>query len=121
MLDVGSSERIIDGSIAVATGTVERLNSTGVTLDSGQHVPADLIVLATGFKNMRESARRIFGAAIADRCGEVWGLDEEGELRSIWRPSGHPGFRFTGGSLLYTRIFSRYLALQIAAALDGLT
>jgi putative flavoprotein involved in K+ transport len=69
---------------------------------------------------MRESARRIFGDAVADRCGDVWGLDDEGELRSIWRPSGHPGFWFTGGNLLFTRIFSRYLAIQIAASLDGL-
>ena len=120
VVDVGSSERIIDGTIAVATGAVERLTATGVVLDSGPEIDADLIVLATGFKNMRASARRIFGDAVADRCGDVWGLDDEGELRSIWRPSGHPGFWFAGGSLLHTRIFSRYLALQIAASLDGL-
>ena len=120
VLDVGSSARIIDGTIAIATGAVERLTETAVVLDSGRHIDADLVVLATGFKNMRESARRIFGDAVADRCGDVWGFDDEGELRSIWRPSGHPGFWFTGGSLLQTRIFSRYLALQIAASLDGL-
>ena len=120
VLDVGTSERIIDGTIAIAPGGVERLTATSVVLDSGIEIDADLVVLATGFKNMRESARRIFGDAVADRCGEVWGLDDEGELRSIWRPSGHPGFWFTGGSLLQTRIYSRYLALQIAASLDGL-
>jgi cation diffusion facilitator CzcD-associated flavoprotein CzcO len=120
VLDVGSSQRIIDGAIGIATGSVERLTATGVVLDSGREIDADLVVLATGFKNMRESARRIFGDAVADRCGDVWGLDDEGELRSMWRPSGHPGFWFTGGSLLLTRIFSRYLAIQIAASLDGL-
>jgi putative flavoprotein involved in K+ transport len=120
VLDVGCAARIIDGTIAIATGPVERLTATGVVLDSGIEIDADLVVLATGFKNMRESARRIFGDAVADRCGDVWGLDDEGELRSIWRPSGHPGFWFTGGNLLFTRIFSRYLAIQIAASLDGL-
>jgi cation diffusion facilitator CzcD-associated flavoprotein CzcO len=120
LLDVGTAERIIDGTIAIATGAVERFTATGVVLDSGREIDADLVVLATGFKSMRESARTIFGDAVADRCGDVWGLDDEGELRSIWRPSGHPGFWFTGGNLLYTRIFSRYLAIQIAASLDGL-
>jgi putative flavoprotein involved in K+ transport len=120
VLDVGCAERIIDGTIGIATGGVARLTATSVILESGQEIEADLVVLATGFKNMREAARRLFGDAVADRCGEVWGLDDEGELRSMWRPSGHPGFWFTGGNLLNTRIFSRYLALQIAAALDGL-
>jgi putative flavoprotein involved in K+ transport len=120
VLDVGTSQRIIDGTIGIATGAVERFTATGVVLDSGSEVDADLIVLATGFKNMREAARRLFGDAVADRCGDVWGLDDEGEVRTMWRPSGHPGFWFTGGNLMYTRIFSRYLALQIAAALDGL-
>jgi putative flavoprotein involved in K+ transport len=120
VLDVGSSQRIIDGTIGIATGAVDRLTATGVVLDSGREVEADLVVLATGFKSMRESARRIFGDAVADRCGEVWGLDDEGELRSVWRPSGHPGFWFAAGNLMIARIFSRYLALQIAASLDGL-
>jgi cation diffusion facilitator CzcD-associated flavoprotein CzcO len=118
VLDVGSSKWIIDGSVSVATGSIAQITPKSVVLESGQEIDADLIVLATGYKNMRESARRIFGDAVADRCSDVWGLDAEGELRSIWRPSGHPGFWFMGGSLSYARIFSRYLALQIAAAVD---
>jgi len=55
-------------------------------------------VLATGFKNMRESARALVGDLVADRLGLVWGLDEEGELRTMWRNSGHPGFWFMGGT-----------------------
>ncbi|HEX4305881.1 MAG TPA: NAD(P)/FAD-dependent oxidoreductase [Solirubrobacterales bacterium] len=120
VLDVGTSKQIVDGSIAIATGSVARFTERGLMLDSEVELEADLVVFATGYKNMRESARAIFGDAVADRCGDVWGLDEEGELRSIWRPSGHPGFWFTGGNLLNARIFSRYLALQIAAALEGI-
>ena len=35
--------------------------------------------------------RGIFGDAIIDQTSPVWGLDHEGELRGIYRPSGHPG------------------------------
>jgi putative flavoprotein involved in K+ transport len=121
LLDVGSTDLIIDGTIGITTGSVREFTPDGVTLDDGSQIDADLVVLATGYKNMRESARKIFGDAVADRCGEVWGLDEEGELRTIWRPSGHPGLWFSGGALLHARIYSRYLALQIAGALDGLS
>jgi putative flavoprotein involved in K+ transport len=120
MLDVGSTDLIIDGTIKIATGSVQRLTPKGVLLDDGNQVDADVVVLATGYKNMRESARKILGDAVANRFGEVWGLDDEGEVRNMWRPSGHPGLWFTGGALVHSRIFSRYLALQIAAAVDEL-
>lgn len=35
--------------------------------------------------------RGVFGDATIDRVGPVWGLDEEGELRGCYRPTGHPG------------------------------
>ncbi|WP_181779400.1 flavin-containing monooxygenase [Pseudonocardia pini] len=119
VIDVGCSQLIVDGKIGLASGGVRELVETGVVLDDGTLLEADLVVLATGFANMRETARRLFGDAVADRCSPVWGLDDEGELNAIWRPSGHPGFWFTGGNLLLARIYSRYLAVQIAAALEG--
>ena len=47
--------------------------------------------------------------------GPVWGFDEGGELRNMWRRTAQPGLWFTAGSLAQCRIFSRYLALQIKA------
>lgn len=35
--------------------------------------------------------RKLFGDETIDRTSEAWGLDEEGELRGCYRPSGHPG------------------------------
>lgn len=35
--------------------------------------------------------KKIFGNEIINRTHEVWGLDEEGELRGCYRPSGQPG------------------------------
>jgi len=77
-------------------------------------------VFATGYKNMRESARRLFGNEVAHRCGPLWGLNSEGEINSMWRNSGHPGFWFMGGPLYIARFYSRYLALQIQAVERGI-
>lgn len=120
-IDVGCAQLIADGKIAVHQGAgVQRVTPGGLLLSDGAELEADVIVLATGYANMRETARRLFGDAVADRCNPVWGLDEEGELKTIWRPSGHPQFWFMGGSLQLARVYSRYLALQIRAELSGL-
>lgn len=121
-IDVGCAQLIADGEVKVHQGAgVERFTATGVLLSDGAELEADVIVLATGYANMRETARRLFGDAVADRCNPVWDLDAEGEMNTIWRPSGHPHFWFMGGSLQLARVYSRYLALQIKAELNGLT
>ncbi|CAB4849908.1 unannotated protein [freshwater metagenome] len=113
-IDVGCSQLIIDGKIKIRSGSgVREFTTTGVVLEDGTTLDADVVVLATGFANMRETARDLFGDAVADRCGDVWDLDDEGELKTIWRQSGHPRFWFMGGSLLAARVHSKYLALQI--------
>ena len=70
---------------------------------------------------MRETARKLFGDELADRVHDVWGFDDEGETRGMWRPSGHPGFWFFGGNLALCRFYSRLLALQIKAIEAGFT
>jgi putative flavoprotein involved in K+ transport len=69
---------------------------------------------------MRESARALLGDAVADRCSPVWGLDQEGELRTMWRRSGQPGLWFMGGNLHQCRHYSKFLALQIKGIEEGL-
>ena len=66
---------------------------------------------------MAETARSLLGDEIADRCGPVWGLDPEGELRGVWRRTGQPGLWFMGGNLAMARFYGRFLALQLAADL----
>jgi len=51
----------------------------------------------------------------ADRIGPVWGLDDEGEVCNMWRPTAQPGLWFNAGSLAQCRIYSRVIALQIQA------
>ncbi len=80
---------------------------------------ADLLVLATGYKNQQDVVRACLGDAVADRVGPVWGFDAGGELRNMWRPTAQDGLWFTAGSLAQCRIYSKYLALQIKARVDA--
>lgn len=120
-IDVGASQLIIDGKVKVKHGLeISEVLPNGLRFEDGSEVQADEIVFATGYQNMRTQARVIFGDELADRVGDVWGWDEEGEMRNIWRSSGHPGFWFMGGNLALCRYYSRLLALQIKASLEGL-
>ncbi|KAK0713340.1 flavin-binding monooxygenase-like protein [Lasiosphaeria miniovina] len=121
-IDVGTSQLIIDGKIRVKQGQdVVEVLPRGLRFADGSELEADEIVFATGYANMRTRARSILGDALADRIGDVWGWDAEGEMRGIWRRSGHPGFWFHGGNLAMCRYWSRVLALQIKASLEGLS
>ncbi|GKT82387.1 flavin-binding monooxygenase-like protein [Colletotrichum tofieldiae] len=103
---ITSTQLIIDGEIKIKGGQ--------------EITEGDEIIFATGYQNMRTEARNIFGDAVADRIGDVWGWDEEGEFRTMWRNSGHPGFWFMGGNLALCRYFSKILALQIKAREEGI-
>ena len=119
--NVGCSDLIISRKIAlIQFADIESFVAEGARLRDGRIVPAELLVLATGYKNQQDTARLYLGDAIADRIGPVWGFDEGGELRNMWRRTAQPGLWFTAGSLAQCRIFSRYLALQIKALELGL-
>ncbi|KAJ5175079.1 uncharacterized protein N7482_000956 [Penicillium canariense] len=120
-IDVGASKLIADGKIKVKQGQeISDVLPNGLRFADGSELEADEIVFATGYQNMRTQARIIFGDDVADRVGDVWGLDAEGEMRTIWRRSGHPGFWFMGGNLALCRYYSRLLALQIKALEEGI-
>ncbi|KAL8294709.1 hypothetical protein RB597_007696 [Gaeumannomyces tritici] len=120
-IDVGCSQLIVDGKVKVKQGSeVAEVLPRGVRLADGTVLEADEVVFATGYQNMRSEARAVLGDAVADRVGDVWGFDGEGEFRAIWRRSGHPGFWFMGGNLAMCRYYSRVLALQIKALEEGL-
>jgi putative flavoprotein involved in K+ transport len=111
----------VEGRIGVRSGVgVERFTPTGIVLTDGTALEADLVVLATGYKLMPETVRAVVGDAEADRVGPIWGIDDEGELRAMWRPNGHPALWFTGGNLALSRYYSRFLALRLKAELEGL-
>lgn len=121
-IDVGTSQLIIDGKIKVKHGVgVSEILPRGVKLEDGTELEADEIVCATGYQNMRTATEAIFGEEVASKVGNVWGYDEEGEIRTMWRPSGFPGLWFHGGNLAICRYFSQLLAVQIKAQLEGIS
>jgi putative flavoprotein involved in K+ transport len=120
-IDVGASALIAEGKIKLAQGSgLAEFTADGIRLEDGRTLEADLVVLATGYSNMRETARRLFGDSVADRLPLVLGVGEDGELGGLYRRTGHPGFWYMGGPLAWVRIYSKHLALQITAKHAGL-
>ncbi|MBS8224613.1 hypothetical protein [Vannielia litorea] len=120
-IDVGCADLIADGKVDIVQHSeMDHVEANGMRMKDGSLIPLDLLVLATGFKNMQENIRLIFGDMVAERVGPVWGFDEHHQMRGMWRRTGQDGFWITGGSLLDSRIFSRYLAIEVKAALLGM-
>ena len=118
--NVGCSDLIIRGEVSLLQSSdIERFVPDGARLRDGTTVPAELLVLATGYKSQQEVTRRLLGDEVAQRVGPVWGF-EDGELRNMWKRTAQKGLWYTAGSLALCRIFSRYLALQIKACEVGL-
>ena len=45
-------------------------------------------MFATGYGDGREPIREIVGEEIGKQLTPIWGLDDEGELRSCWKEMG---------------------------------
>ncbi|KAL9036452.1 MAG: hypothetical protein Q9180_004293, partial [Flavoplaca navasiana] len=84
-IDVGCSQLIIDGKIKIKQGQeIEEVKPHGLLFKDGEVLEADEVIFATGYENMRGTARKIFGDDLAERVKDVWGFDQEGELRTMW-------------------------------------
>ena len=120
--NVGCSALVIEKKVGlVQYADIETFVAGGARMRSGALVPADLVVLATGYKGMDALVRKLFGDEVSDRVGPIWGFDEaQQELRNMWMPTGQPGLWFIAGSFAQCRIYSKTLALQIQAAEAGL-
>ncbi|MEZ4552430.1 MAG: NAD(P)/FAD-dependent oxidoreductase [Dehalococcoidia bacterium] len=129
-IDVGASDLVVRGEVKLRTHVgIERLNQRSVTLTDHTELPADLVVYATGYGSMNGWAAKLISQDVADRVGRVWGLGSgtaydpgpwEGELRNMWKPTQQPGLWFHGGNLAQSRLYSKYLALQLKARFEGL-
>lgn len=115
-LDAGSSALLAKGELGLLQyDRIERFVANGALLKDGSVVPADLLVLATGYFPQKELVNRALGPEIANRIGPVWGLSESGELNNMYRRTPQEGVWFIAGGLAQCRINSKYLALQIKA------
>ncbi len=128
-IDVGAADLVANGEVKLVHGQVDHLTEDAVVLADGTELPADLVVLATGYGSMNGWAADLISQEVADRVGKVWGLGSdtvkdpgpwEGEQRNMWKPTQQEALWFHGGNLHQSRHYSLYLALQLKARLEGL-
>jgi putative flavoprotein involved in K+ transport len=119
--NVGCSDLVAEGSIGlVQYADIAEFVAEGARLKDGRIVPADLIVLATGYFGQEALVRKLLGDAVADRIGPIWGFGDGLELRNMFTRTAQPGLWFIAGSFAQCRIYSKYLALHIKACEAGL-
>ncbi len=129
-IDVGCSALIIDGRIGLKSGVeIDRLTPTGIRFADGSEIACDVIVECTGYQSMHETVASLVSRELADEVGPCWGLGSgvrgdpgpwHGELRNMWKPTAHEALWFQGGNLALQRFYSRYLALQLKARMEGI-
>ncbi|MER9298683.1 NAD(P)/FAD-dependent oxidoreductase [Mesorhizobium sp. M0621] len=129
-IDVGASDLIIDGKIGIRSGVAIRsLTPSGILFEDGTELAADAIIACTGYQSMNETVAAIVSREVADRVGPCWGLGSgvkgdpgpwQGELRNMWKPTAQEALWFHGGNLALSRFYSKYVALQIKARMEGI-
>ena len=126
-IDVGASELVANGSIKLKNGAIERVTESGLAMQDGTELHADLIVWATGYGSMNGWVAQLIDQATADKVGKCWGLGSgtrkdpgpwEGELRNMWKPTQVPNLWMQGGNLHQNRHYSLCLGLQLKARLE---
>ena len=115
--NIGCSELIISGEIdLIQYHDIDRFVADGVVMKDGAHRPAELVVMSTGYEGQGALVRKLFGDAVADRAGQVWGFNDVKEMANMWTRTGQPGLWFTAGAFSQARIYGKYLGLQIQIA-----
>lgn len=137
--DIGHGIEMIVQGLCAVKGNVEarEYTPTGLKFSDGSTVDADAIVWCTGFADKDPSVTaeilggKVFDDVIAseDVVGPadvavlrdaIWGVDREGEVRGVWKRHLRVKNYWThGGSTSQHRYYSKFLALQIKAELEG--
>lgn len=113
-IDVGCSKLIADRKIKLKTGQeITRLTEDSLEFEDGASIKADVIVLATGFRSIRETVKKVISQEVADKLGPIWGKDNQGEIPGVWRICGQPGLWLMCGNFFQARCFSKHVATQI--------
>ena len=129
-IDVGACELILNGEIKVKSGAgITSLTPTGILFDDGSELAVDAIVCCTGYQSMNETVAGIVSREVADKVGPCWGLGSgvkgdpgpwQGELRNMWKPTAQEALWFHGGNLALSRFYSKFVALQLKARMEGI-
>lgn len=129
-IDVGCSELIASGEVAVRSGVEPvRFTPGQLALSDGSRIEADLAVFCTGYHSMRQTIGRLLSDGVAERIGHCWGYGSatpgdpgpwEGEMRNLWKPTAQDALWLHGGNLHLSRFYSKFVALQIKARMEGM-
>lgn len=129
-IEIGTSQLIIDGRIKLASGSeITELTRDSVVLEDGRELPADAIIYATGFTSMMDTTAELISPEAQDKVGTIWGLGSgvskdpgpwEGEIRNMWKPTRQEGLWYQGSLIAHARFYSRFLALQLKARMEGI-
>src|SRR5207244_9901581 len=93
--NVGCSDLLIKREIALNQfADIDTFVAEGARMKSGEIVPADLIVLATGYRPQEELVQKLFGADVTRRVGPIWGFGDTQELRAMYVRTAQPGLCF---------------------------
>ena len=80
---------IVDGKIKLKSGSeIKHFTETGVLLEDGSRLDADVFLFATGYGDARGPMRNILGPELGAKIPPIWGLSDEGEVRSAWKECG---------------------------------
>lgn len=104
--DVGASQIVVDGKIKLKSGSggIRKFTKDGLIADDGSEVKADVVLFATGYGDAREPIRALVGEETGKKITPIWGLDDEGELRSCWKELGVPNLWLMMGKCLSTYV-----------------
>ncbi|KAF8558001.1 FAD/NAD(P)-binding domain-containing protein [Imleria badia] len=94
-LNTRTGKHVISGDIKLKQGgAIVCFTEKGLKFEDGTELEADIVVFATGCGDHRDVMRDICGPEVASKVGEIWGMDEDGQLMGAWRDSGHEGLWF---------------------------
>lgn len=120
-LNVGCSESIVEGNVKVLDyEQIERFVADGALLRDGGVMPLDVVVLATGFHDLSNDIEALFGPAVAKKFGRCVGVAEDGEYRTMSRPTAQAHLWLINGGIIDARKSSDLLAMQVIAQMKGL-
>jgi thioredoxin reductase len=120
-VDAGATKLLAEGKVGFIAGVEPKAyTKSGLRLSDDTGLDVDAVIWCTGFadKDARETVADIMKIQLP--VDATWGVDEEGEIRGIWkRHSKVDNYWFMGGFTQQHRWHSRTLALQIKASLEG--
>jgi hypothetical protein len=114
-MDCGASQLIADGKVRMKSdASIRQYTPSGLAFSDGSTIDADLVIWANGFeKDIRPSVEPVIGRELTSQLRDFWGLNEEGEIKGAFVPSGVEKCWMVGGGCAQARYFTRFVALQI--------